>query len=748
MRRGSPRLQADRPAIRHGRAKMNFASFYLLFVLFFAQAVPASAASPVASVNASKPHVLVVVADDLTWTDIRAAVNRMPYAFSIALMSPGRPVGTDPVASAYATLGAGDSIAAGEVSEGLLCRALHDAARRVALIGNADGDDTGDYRPATHFIPEPDDLPSDDGTIADPLAPGGRRMDPGRLTAATMHALAVDDLVVVDDGDFDRLEREAHAGWLAPSAYRAHHRDVVAAFTLYLKDIGEVLGSQEMPTRLFVVGAAPAPAWDRLTPVVIGDFGVSALGYPLLTDIATSDTTRTPGLIAARDIASSILATLGVPSPIQMTGAVVRSYGHATQVTRILDRLDRITTLDQQVATPFFWVLGFAGGFTVLASLLVVSFGSGRNSLPLILYGLRVFAGWPLALLIAPLFEPSSIGAYLGWICLIWLAIGLLPSPQAILFMTAMVIVIDAFLGSTLVAASLLSAYRMSGIRFYGIGNEYMGVLIGGALMAPILYADRKHGATHPGSYLAAPPEAGREGEQRPHAPVSGGSAPCGGVGRARRTMSPDVVVKPLLLALWFAIVIFVLSFPAFGAKAGGAVTALSTFLFAWWQIRRETIGLSRVVGAISAGFALVFVWAFLDRRLGLSPTHIDTAVTALSSGRFGYIVGVASRKVALALRVGLHPGTILGILGLLLLCAVVRALLGSRLRALWRMRPVYAAVTVAGLRGCVVALLFNDSGIIAAILLFISLMLPNLYALFTLSERKGEYRLTTNQES
>ena len=119
-------------------------------------------------------------------------------------------------------------------------------------------------------------------------------------------------------------------------------------------------------------------------------------------------------------------------------------------------------------------------------------------------------------------------------------------------------------------------------------------------------------------------------------------------------------------------------------------------------------------------------------------PTHIDSAVGALHAGRFGYILGVAERKVGLALAVALNPGTVAGVIALVALCAGVRVMLRRPLEALWNRRPDYRAVVAAGLRGSVVTLLFNDSGIVAVILLVISLMLPVLYNVFETGSSPG----------
>ncbi|MGI4790837.1 MAG: hypothetical protein ACRYFS_18555, partial [Janthinobacterium lividum] len=183
---------------------------------------------------------------------------------------------------------------------------------------------------------------------------------------------------------------------------------------------------------------------------------------------------------------------------------------------------------------------------------------------------------------------------------------------------------------------------------------------------------------------------------------------------------------------LGFAFVTFVLSFPAFGAKAGGAITATATFVVAWRLLQNRRVRWTHLLGSIALGFALVFLWAVLSHVLHLRRTHLETAADALGQGRFGYIAGVSLRKIGLAVRVALHPGTLLGLLAFALLGLAIRKLLWHQVTEYLSTRPRETAILKAGLWGCLVALLFNDSGIVAAILILQCLALMLLHGLYS----------------
>ena len=634
------------------------------------------------------------------------------------LMSPGVAHGPDPVANVYATLGAGDSVLIGDPSQGRLADTLHTVGVRTALIGNADSDDTGPYRPALLLLPTPDLV--FDPTVPAPTSPGGRRTDPARLWTQTQTALHDADLVIVHFGDFARLERENQDNDLMPSAYVAHRQRALAALDQF---VGLVrLHPAPNSTLLLVVPTPPLNAqgrWDRLTPFFAAGPGFTPADAATLT----SDTTQTPGLVAARDLAPTVLGILRFPAPLQMTGAPVHAAGPV-----VLGRLDRQTRLNQDAQDPLFWGIGLLAPALILPCLAFYLMGRmtrGTTACRLALYTMRLLAAWPLALLLAPLLLPGTLPVYLGLIAALTGLLACLPSPAALFSLTALVLIGDGLTGTTLVSQSVLSSYALAGIRFYGIGNEYMGLLLGGALLAAATTQMTPPSETPPsGQAHSPPPPPGPPVRAVEEAqPIVTGPSPF--------PMGDGVPKAGWGLLVWFALVTVVLSCPAFGAKAGGAVTAAATFTLAWLRLRGVRLRLRHLLAGLAAGFALVFLWALLGDALHLRRTHLATAVGALEGGRFGYILGVSVRKVGLAVRVFLHPGTLLGLLALAIIGVAARTVLWPQVAEYYRTHPRLAAVSEAGLWGCGVCVLFNDSGIVAAILLLMCLILPVLHGLF-----------------
>jgi len=427
-------------------------------------------------------------------------------------------------------------------------------------------------------------------------------------------------------------------------------------------------------TKLMVCGIVPPKAkdgWDELTPLIL---------YPAAPGTVkslTSATTRTPGLVALRDIAPTLLAFARVPIPLSMTGAPINQVILRGQRDSILSRMALITQLGQEVIVPLSWFLGLAALFAVGGGAWVAASGKAANG-PLICYLLRLVIAAPLALLICPQLPVSSVTTYLIVLIVADCALALINSPMLLVVTTSISILLDGLTGSHLIAETVISGYWLSGIRFYGIGNEYMGVLIGMSLLAPVMLLEDRW---------------------------------------------PRLVygVRSLITGFYYLVVIFVLSYPAFGAKAGGAVTSVVTFGLAWVAmylgVKPKWLGF---FVASLAGFVLIFALNALSIKLHAPPSHISAAITAVHQGRLGYIKHIAIRKAKMAVKTVLTPGGIVAIIGLIPLWIFwQRSLFKSRVEDFLLMKPELGAALGAGAWGLLAALLFNDSGGVAFLFFF-----------------------------
>jgi hypothetical protein len=211
----------------------------------------------------------------------------------------------------------------------------------------------------------------------------------------------------------------------------------------------------------------------------------------------TSHTTNERGLIAAVDLAPTILDYLGAPVPADMRGARIETDGalHGASLRALERRLHvvggrRLKALGCLLAA---WALLLLGASAIPRSQL-------RRRRAACAWAMRVGAlavMWaPVAVLIGAALEPSAAIEYatIALACLLLAAVtdALLPWPRAPLapaLVSILALVLDTLAGTQLLMRSLLGPNPILGARFYGFGNELksgLAVLVLAAIAAAL----------------------------------------------------------------------------------------------------------------------------------------------------------------------------------------------------------------------------------------------------------------------
>jgi len=245
---------------------------------------------------------------------------------------------------------------------------------------------------------------------------------------------------------------------------------------------------------LIVLERAPdAPGHELLWAAVAGLGGGDAL---------TSTTTEQRGLIAAIDLAPTILRHLGLALPAAMRGQPVRTDG-AFDGAYLRGLKDRLEVVYARRLPALEWLLAAWAILVLLAGLPPgASLGSrrARRALALRVGGLALL--WtPAAELLPAAMEPSRAVEYavLAATCfllgalsdrlLAWPRAPIAPALGAVLALS-----IDALAGTQLLIRSLLGPDPSFGARFYGIGNELksgLAVMVFAAVAAALYPAVR-----------------------------------------------------------------------------------------------------------------------------------------------------------------------------------------------------------------------------------------------------------------
>ena len=200
--------------------------------------------------------------------------------------------------------------------------------------------------------------------------------------------------------------------------------------------------------------------------------GVAGLGSP--AGAITSATTRRHGLVAATDLAPTVLARLGVAIPAAMQGRALeaRAGDGPVKARALAERVGVVVARRRPAVT---WFIGAWLG--LLGVLVLRARAAGARSALRILFLAALWS--PGVLLATAAISPPRLAEMLG-LSVGSLALGALTDrivrwplapavPAAVVFCAHTV---DLAAGSPLTVTSLAGPNPMGGARYYGVGNE------------------------------------------------------------------------------------------------------------------------------------------------------------------------------------------------------------------------------------------------------------------------------------
>lgn len=575
---------------------------------------------------------------------------------------------------------------------GALGQALNAKDIKTAAIGNSDTSDASVRLAPLVAMNEQGLVDYGDVSqgilVKDDLYPFGLKNNYSRMLEAFQEAYEKAGFIVIDFGDIYRLER--YKDNMTDQAYANHKMKILNELDGFVAQILEIMDFTN--TRLYLVtpypSAANMRAGDRLTPIL-------AFGEGIHQGILTSSTTRREGIVGNVDLAPSVVEYLGAQSE-NMTGRPLRFIERQNNLEWLLN------TNQETIATSEF-------RYPVLATFAIFEIFVSISALILILLKDRLKSNWvnafmnlllstmavPFVLLILSLITKKSL--FLVYLCTILITILITYTakkasrhrldPLIILSaLTTIGLLTDIATQGKLIKISLLGYDPIIGARYYGIGNEYMGVLIGATLVFATALIDRFE---------------------------------------TRKYWS----------LLIFGCTIVVVGFPGLGANVGGTITAVAAFTFASLRLFNIKIGLKQV---FIIGFATVFVvafMAFIDMNVLGAKSHLAGAVEQLFNEGPGTVFLTINRKVSMNLR--LIRGTIWSkiLISTILILAILFYRPVGAINKLFKAYPNLSIGWAGIVAACVVGFLVNDSGVVASATGIIFLAMSMLYLTFFISK-------------
>jgi len=509
------------------------------------------------------------------------------------------------------------------------------------------------------------------------------------------------NLIVIHLGDTTRLD--SFEGYAEPEVMQLEAQKIWKEIDAFLK---EVINKTSAPdTILLLCGVQPSNRAQAqknfLVPILLYDKNSEP-------SLLTSGTTRRLGIVSNQDIAPTILNYLHIETPSEIVGKrifssdaeIMETVDRVIFIENLNNRLVFISNLRPLVVRPYVIAQIIIMGAALLAVFL------RKSMVEYFKYILLFLMSIPFCMLIIGAYIDQLINMEIAYFFLLIALAGLLAgfagrvskislAPFVLISSaTAIAIVFDLLAGSKLMQSSVLGYDPMAGARFYGIGNEYMGVLIGSAIMA--------------------------------------------GAGIIQIIGTQSLLIKPI--AFFCAITItFLISSPEYGANFGGTIAAIVGFSV--WFVFISNLKNKITTLASLAGVSLLyifFIYYFDAKQPPEHQSHIGRALNLMFDGKFLEISRIISRKLTMNIR--LIRYTIWSRVFLISVTAVtllffrpagVFAIIRKKL-------PFFSSGYYAILAAALAALIFNDSGIVAAATMMIYGAAPMIF-LVLMEKKQGQ---------
>ncbi len=259
-------------------------------------------------------------------------------------------------------------------------------------------------------------------------------------------------------------------------------------------------------------------------------------------------------------------------------------------------------------------------------------------------------------------------------------------------------LVLDLALGGNLIKNSVMGYDPISGARYYGIGNEYMGVLVGSSLL-----------------FISSAYQLGWDKNR---------------------------YAKGYTLVFFISILYVFLS-PRWGANFGGSLTALAAYFFTY--LGMGNYRLSPKILMLTIGAAAIFIMSLVLLNVKGQDgfvSHVGQAMVLVSREGFSEVIDILTRKGAMnlkLLRYSLWSRVLLVFLGLMAFLLYQPPGMLKKLKTKYnRLTVGFAGIIV----GSITAILVNDSGVVAGATTLLYAGMPLL--LLAVESNNGEERVNS----
>ncbi|MFR9070047.1 MAG: hypothetical protein ACLVIU_06765 [Paraclostridium sp.] len=568
---------------------------------------------------------------------------------------------------------------------GSLGQTLADKKIKTSVIGNADKVNNGEFLKnrnialmAMDNIGRVESGNVDNINIKDNTMPYGMRTDYDKLKNETKKFYDDSEVVFIELGDTYRLDE--YKNYLNDKTYKNMKNKIYKNIDSYLKEVFKTVNENDT---VYIMSTFPSKKdykeQKRLSPII--KFEGSGKG------VLRSATTRRDGVVGNIDIGVDILSKFGIENP-QMVGKKLIKVEKKDNIGFINHEFEKMVSMLGVRSTIVNTSVGIVAVAGVIATILLLFF---RDKLPkkeMIFSILKEFLKLgiliPLVFIVSPIFNFSTKGSItmgiLGTLVAFYI-IGKKLFKDDIAYMgffsilTIIVIVIDSMFGTHLMQNNIMSYDAIIGARYYGIGNEYEGITIGCAIFALSVLVNYK------------------------------------------KIPNWFVVVLALIILITSA-------YPSMGANVGGSISESVAYVLFILLIFDAKMDLKKYILLALVPVIIVFLFAALD-IVSKSQSHLSVFVNQIMVDGPGAIIQTFVRKIQMNIDIATSNVFIIIVF---VIVGFISSFIFKPSRQFKKISDKYPYIFkgfVASTVGCIVTLLVNDSGIVAAGTTSIYILIP-----------------------
>ena len=574
---------------------------------------------------------------------------------------------------------------------GMLGTTLNKNNLKVALLGNSDIKKNDDLKKIRNLalvcMDENGRVQSgnvDNINKKDDTMPFGISTDYDKLKSETKKYYENNDAIFVELGDTYRLDE--YKNNLNENTYKSMKKKIYQNINDYLKEVFEMAGKNDT---IYIVSEFESnldyKTKRRLSPVIKFEKD----GYGLLE----SSTTRNSGIVSNIDIGVDIINKFGLKNEL-MIGKVFKNVQDENGIKKVLKDYERIVSINTIRASVVNSYVGIVSASWVIAMIAILfknkipkkEKGLGRDQIFKVLKELiKLGLIMPLAFLTAPVFQfktPAGLVSGVLIVTIIYYLIGYLLFRKDDIkqmgfyaFLTIGLIIIDCIIGTPLMKSGIMSYDAINGARYYGVGNEYEGVTIASAVFALAVLLNYKK-------------------------------------------------ISKWLAVVLSLVILITSAMPSMGANVGGAISESVAYLLFILLIFDVKLDLKKIIMIGVATVLVVVAFAGLDFLMG-TESHLAVFTNQIIQEGPAAIFNTFGRKIQMNLKLAKSSVWVnILIVSIIIIGALIFKPSGY-FKKIHDKYPMIFKGFMASFVGCIVTLLVNDSGIVAASTAAIYILIP-----------------------